>query len=36
VAVIAVTHDSQVTKYADRTINLVDGLIREEGDDYGT
>jgi hypothetical protein len=25
-----------VTKYADRTINLVDGLIREEGDDYGT
>jgi putative ABC transport system ATP-binding protein len=36
VAVIAVTHDSQVTKYADRTINLVDGLIRTEEDDYGT
>lgn len=30
VAVIAVTHDAQVTDHADRTITLVDGKIRSE------
>jgi putative ABC transport system ATP-binding protein len=30
VAVVAVTHDEQVTRFADRTIDLVDGRIRED------
>ncbi|MDS0298410.1 ABC transporter ATP-binding protein [Halogeometricum sp. S1BR25-6] len=31
VAVIAVTHDDQLRKYADRVVNLVDGVLTEEG-----
>jgi putative ABC transport system ATP-binding protein len=30
VAVVAVTHDEQVTEYADRTIGLVDGILDGE------
>ncbi|QCJ47211.1 ABC transporter ATP-binding protein [Haloprofundus sp. MHR1] len=29
VSVVAVTHDPQVTEYADRTVRLVDGVVRE-------
>ncbi|ELZ26602.1 antimicrobial peptide ABC transporter ATPase [Halogeometricum pallidum JCM 14848] len=31
VAVIAVTHDDQLRQYADRVVNLVDGVLTEEG-----
>jgi putative ABC transport system ATP-binding protein len=31
VAIVAVTHDPQVSDYADRTVNLVDGRIDTEG-----
>ncbi|MFB6130221.1 MAG: ABC transporter ATP-binding protein [Salinigranum sp.] len=31
VAIVAVTHDPQVSDYADRTVNLVDGQIDTEG-----
>jgi ABC-type lipoprotein export system ATPase subunit len=30
VAVVTVTHDEQVTEYADRTIGLVDGILDGE------
>ena len=29
VGVVAVTHDEQVTEFADRTVNLVDGVLRD-------
>ncbi|MGM0399580.1 MAG: ABC transporter ATP-binding protein [Halobacteriota archaeon] len=31
VAVVAVTHDPQVSRFADRTVNLVDGQVAPEG-----
>jgi putative ABC transport system ATP-binding protein len=31
VAVVAVTHDPQVSRFADRTVNLVDGQVVPEG-----
>ncbi len=31
VAVVSVTHDKQVTEFADRTVGLVDGVLDQEG-----
>ncbi|WP_224447860.1 ABC transporter ATP-binding protein [Haloprofundus salilacus] len=33
VSVVAVTHDPQVTEFADRTVRLVDGVIRDHDSD---
>ncbi|WP_224270200.1 ABC transporter ATP-binding protein [Haloprofundus salinisoli] len=33
VSVVAVTHDPQVTDYADRTVRLVDGVVRDRNAD---
>jgi putative ABC transport system ATP-binding protein len=32
VAVVTVTHDAQVSEYADRTVELVDGVLNPEGE----
>jgi putative ABC transport system ATP-binding protein len=36
VAIVAVTHDEQVTRFADRVVSIVDGRIDVDGSEDGT